>query len=138
MAIDGGTPVRATPLPWELPGAHWIGAEERELVLSVVDAKSPFRFYGLDLQHCVDRLEDAWRENFGHPYALAVNCGTAALHIVLAAMHIGPGDEKLRDDAAVGGRRAEGGDDLGAALSPHRRGLPVEPDGGNVSPGALG
>lgn len=95
LAIDGGTPVRVTPLPWELPGAHWIGAEERELVLSVVDAKSPFRFYGLDLQHCVDRLEDAWRENFGHPYALAVNCGTAALHIVLAAMHIGPGDEVL-------------------------------------------
>lgn len=95
LAIDGGTPVRATPLPWELPGAHWIGAEERELVLSVVDAKSPFRFYGLDLQHCVDRLEDAWRENFGHPYALAVNCGTAALHIVLAAMQIGPGDEVL-------------------------------------------
>lgn len=95
LAIDGGTPVRTTPLPWELPGAHWIGAEERELVLSVVDAQSPFRFYGPDLQHCVDRLEDAWREDFGHPYALAVNCGTAALHIVLAAMQIGPGDEVL-------------------------------------------
>jgi dTDP-4-amino-4,6-dideoxygalactose transaminase len=95
LAIDGGTPVRTAPLPWELPGAHFIGAEERELVLSVVDAKSPFRFYGPDLQHCVDRLEAQWQETFGHPYALAVNCGTAALHIVLGAMGVGPGDEVL-------------------------------------------
>ena len=95
LALDGGTPVRGAPLPWELPGAHWIGAEERELVLSVVDAKSPFRFYGPDPQHCVDRLEEAWRDSFGHPHALAVNCGTAALHIVLGAMEVGPGDEVL-------------------------------------------
>lgn len=95
LAIDGGRPVRTTPLPWELPGAHWIGAEEREMVVSVVDAKSPFRFYGLDPQFCVDRLEAAWCEKFGHPHALAVNCGTAALHIVLAAMEVGPGDEVL-------------------------------------------
>jgi len=95
LAIEGGAAVRTAPLPWELPGAHWIGAEERELVLSVVDAQSPFRFYGPDLQHCVERLETAWREKFGHPHALAVNCGTAALHIVLAAMGIGPGDEVL-------------------------------------------
>jgi 8-amino-3,8-dideoxy-alpha-D-manno-octulosonate transaminase len=95
LAIDGGTPVRTQPLPWELPGAHYIGQEERDLVLSVVDAQSPFRFYGPDPQHCVERLEAAWQEKFGHPYALAVNCGTAALHIVLAAMGIGPGDEVL-------------------------------------------
>ena len=95
LAIDGGTPIRAEPLPWELPGAHWIGAEERDLVLSVVEARSPFRYYGLDPQHCVDRLEAAWAEKFGHKHTLAVNCGTAALHIVLAAMEIGPGDEVL-------------------------------------------
>jgi dTDP-4-amino-4,6-dideoxygalactose transaminase len=95
LAIDGGTPIRTRPLPWELPGAHWIGQEERDLVLSVVDAQSPFRFYGPDPQHCVERLEAAWQEKFGHPYALAVNCGTAALHIVLAAMGVGPGDEVL-------------------------------------------
>ena len=68
LAIDGGTPIRAEPLPWELPGAHWIGAEERDLVLSVVEARSPFRYYGLDPQHCVDRLEAAWAEKFGHKH----------------------------------------------------------------------
>ena len=57
LAIDGGDPVRVAPLPWELPGAHYIGAEERALIDAVVDARSPFRFYGLDLQGMVDTLE---------------------------------------------------------------------------------
>lgn len=95
LAINGGTPVRTTPLPWELPGAHFIGAEERALVDQVVDAKSPFRFYGLDAQHMVDRLEAEWCRKFGHAHALGVNCGTAALHIALAAGEVGPGDEVL-------------------------------------------
>lgn len=95
LAIDGGTPVREAPLPWELPGAYFIGAEERALVDQVVDAQSPFRFYGLDAQHMVDRLEAEWCRKFGHAYALGVNCGSAALHIALAAGEIGPGDEVL-------------------------------------------
>jgi hypothetical protein len=28
LAIDGGTPVRHDPLPWEFPGGNRIGAEE--------------------------------------------------------------------------------------------------------------
>ena len=59
LAIDGGTPVRTDPLPWELPGAHYIGEEELELVSRVVRARSPFRFYGPDPQHMVDTLETA-------------------------------------------------------------------------------
>jgi dTDP-4-amino-4,6-dideoxygalactose transaminase len=95
LAIDGGEPVRTAPLPWELPGAYFIGAEERALVDQVVDARSPFRFYGLDAQHMVDRLESEWCRRFDHAYALGVNCGTAALHIALAAGEVGPGDEVL-------------------------------------------
>ena len=57
LAIDGGAPVRREPLPWELPGVHWIGEEERELVDRVVRARSPFRFYGPDPQHMVETLE---------------------------------------------------------------------------------
>lgn len=95
LAIDGGTPVRTEPLPWELPGAHWIGAEERELVDRVIDARSPFRFYGPDPQHMVDTLEAEWRAHCGRRYALGVSSGTAALQIALGAMGIGPGDEVL-------------------------------------------
>jgi 8-amino-3,8-dideoxy-alpha-D-manno-octulosonate transaminase len=95
LAIEGGTPVRDAPLPWELPGAHWIDAEERKLVDQVIDARSPFRFYGLDAQGMVDRLETEWCRTFGHRHALGVNSGSAALHIALAAFGVGPGDEVL-------------------------------------------
>lgn len=95
LAIDGGTPVRDTPLPWELPGAHWIGDEELELVERVVRARSPFRFYGPDLQRMVDTLEKEWCETYGHRHALGVSSGTAALNIAFSALGVGPGDEVL-------------------------------------------
>ena len=91
LAIDGGTPVRSMPLPWELPGANWIGEEERQLVEKVVAARSPFRFYGRDPQYMVDQLEREWCAAFGHRYALAVSSATAALSIAIAALGIGPG-----------------------------------------------
>ena len=95
LAIEGGEPVRTAPLPWELPGAHWIGEEELELVSRVVRARSPFRFYGPDLQHMVDTLEKEWCAAFGHKHALGVSSGTAALTIAMSALDIGPGDEVL-------------------------------------------
>ncbi|MCA1298485.1 DegT/DnrJ/EryC1/StrS family aminotransferase [Stappia indica] len=95
LAIEGGDPVRTEPLPWELPGAHWIGEEERALVEKVVLAQSPFRFYGPDPQHMVETLEREWCETHGHRHALAVSSGTAALSIALSALEIGPGDEVL-------------------------------------------
>jgi 8-amino-3,8-dideoxy-alpha-D-manno-octulosonate transaminase len=95
LAIDGGPPVRTLPLPWELPGANWIGEEERALVDKVLVARSPFRFYGPDLQHMVDRLEAEWCAAFGHRHALAVSSATAGLSIAIAALGLGPGDEVL-------------------------------------------
>ena len=95
LAIEGGSPIRDTPLPWELPGAYYIGEEEKRLVNQVIDARSPFRFYGLDAQGMVDRLEAEWCSTFGHKYALGVNSGSAALHIALAAFGVGPGDEVM-------------------------------------------
>ena len=95
LAIEGGTPVRTTPLPWEFPGASFIGEEELELVTSVVRAHSPFRFYGPHAQHMVDMLEHEWCEDFGHKHALGVASGTAALSIAMSALGIGPGDEVL-------------------------------------------
>jgi 8-amino-3,8-dideoxy-alpha-D-manno-octulosonate transaminase len=95
LAIEGGEPVRTKPLPWELPGAHWIGEEERELVERVVKSQSPFRFYGPNPQHMVETLEKEWCETYGHSNALAVSSGTAALSIALSALEVGPGDEVL-------------------------------------------
>ncbi|KTC85509.1 DegT/DnrJ/EryC1/StrS family aminotransferase [Legionella brunensis] len=88
-------PVRTQPLPWEFPGANWIDEEEQRLVNEVIKSHSPFRYYGPDLQHMVDRLESLFCQQLGVNYALGVSSGTAALHIVMAAFGVGPGDEVL-------------------------------------------
>lgn len=82
-------------LPYEWPGSYFIGEEEIEAVTRVLLARSPFRYYGHDLQHCADALEAAYRKRLNRQYALAVNSGTAALSIALSAMDVGPGDEVL-------------------------------------------
>ncbi|HSW89845.1 MAG TPA: DegT/DnrJ/EryC1/StrS family aminotransferase [Patescibacteria group bacterium] len=43
----------------------------------------------------VQRFENAFAKYVGTKYAVAVNSGTAAVHIALAALGIGPGDEVL-------------------------------------------
>ena len=50
LAIEGGTPVRKTPLPLEFPGVHHMDERETEAVLRVLRARSPFRYYGVAFQ----------------------------------------------------------------------------------------
>ena len=82
-------------LPQEWPGVHHYDEEEVAAATRVIRAKSPFRYYGPDLQHEVDQLEKEFAEYIGVKYCLAVSHGTAALQVALAAMEIGPGDEVL-------------------------------------------
>lgn len=88
-------PVRNSPLPWELPGAHYLDESEIEAVTKIIRSKSLFRFYGPDLQQAVNQLEQQFKKYVKREYALAVNSGTAALYIALAALNVGPGDEVL-------------------------------------------
>lgn len=82
-------------IPYEWPGSYFINEEGIEAVEKVLLARSPFRFYGHDLQGYADQLEAAFRERLGRPYALAVNSGTAALSLAMSALDIQPGDEVL-------------------------------------------
>jgi 8-amino-3,8-dideoxy-alpha-D-manno-octulosonate transaminase len=82
-------------LPYEWPGSYFIGEEEIEAVTKVLLARSPFRFYGHDLQHYADRTEDYFRERLGRKHALLVNSGTGALSVAMAAADVGPGDEVI-------------------------------------------
>ncbi len=95
LAVEGGEPVRRKALPGEWPGTHYFDKKELEYVTRVIKARTPFRFYGPDLQHMCDKLEEAFARHKGTKYALGVSSGSEALYSALAAMGVGPGDEVL-------------------------------------------
>lgn len=92
LALNGGTPVRVTPLDHGR-GASLIGEEELEAVSKVLKSQSLFRYYGPDLQGTVEAFERGVEAQLGTPHALAVSSGTGALVAALAALGVGPGDE---------------------------------------------
>jgi 8-amino-3,8-dideoxy-alpha-D-manno-octulosonate transaminase len=92
LAIDGGTPVRATMLD-PRRGASLIGEEEQAAVAAVLKSQSLFRYYGPDLQGTVEAFERGVESLLEVPHAVATSSGTAGLTSALAALGVGPGDE---------------------------------------------
>ena len=86
LAIDGGAPVRAVPLPY---GRHWIDDDDIAAVAEVL--RSDFLTTGPE----VGRFESAFASTVRAAEAVAVSSGTAALHAAVEALGIGPGDEVL-------------------------------------------
>jgi len=67
----------------------WIGAEEKQAVLQVLDS-------GMLVQGAVTaRLEEEFARLCGVKHAVAVASGTAALHVALLANGVVPGDEVI-------------------------------------------
>jgi UDP-4-amino-4-deoxy-L-arabinose-oxoglutarate aminotransferase len=65
---------------------------EEEEIASVVDSlKSGWITTGPK----VLRFEEMWRERLGVPHAVALNSATAGLHVALAGLDVGPGDEVI-------------------------------------------
>lgn len=95
LAIHGGTPVRAHPLPLEFPGIHHMDEEEVEAAVRVLRSRSPFRYYGVDLRGEVESFEAEFSAFLGVSHCLAVNSGTGALHVALSALSVGPGQEVI-------------------------------------------
>jgi dTDP-4-amino-4,6-dideoxygalactose transaminase len=95
LAIDGGTPARTKPLPLEFPGMHFFDDEEVEAAVRVLKSRSPFRYYGIDLQSEVDAFEREFAEFIGVNHALAVTSGSGALQTALSALGVGPGQEVI-------------------------------------------
>ena len=95
LAIDGGTPIRTKPLAQEWPGAHFMDQRETAAAVRVCKSKSLFRYYGLNLQNEVSKLEDEFAAYIGVKHGLAVSSATAALQVALGALGVGPGDEVL-------------------------------------------
>lgn len=94
-AIEGGTPVRSTPLRAGYWGSQFYDEKERAELLDVLDAQSPFRWYGAHTPAKVLQFEKEFAACMQTKYALAVTSGTAALQCAVAALEIGPGDEVI-------------------------------------------
>lgn len=88
LAIDGGPPVltRADYQNWPV-----ITEDERQLVREVLDCG----IVAGGTAPQVTALEREWREFCGARHCLTTGSGTAALHMALAAIDVGPGDEVL-------------------------------------------
>jgi 8-amino-3,8-dideoxy-alpha-D-manno-octulosonate transaminase len=95
LAIHGGAPVRAEPLPLEFPGVHYMDEREVQAATRVLRSRSLFRYYGLNPQCEADQFEAEFCAFTGARHALAVGSGTGALHVALAALGVGPGQEVI-------------------------------------------
>lgn len=95
LAIDGGAPVRTSPLRAGFLGASEIGEPEIEAVSGVLRSQKLFRHLLEDDESYAARLEAAYRERLGLPHALAVSGGTSALIAGLVGLGIGVGDEVI-------------------------------------------
>jgi perosamine synthetase len=87
LAIHGGKPVRSTPLP---PWPSY-GEEEIQAAIAVLRSGKLARQSGSK----VSQFEQAFAERFQVKHAIAVNSGTAAIHVALGALGIGPGDDVI-------------------------------------------
>lgn len=94
-AIDGGTPVRSTPLRAGYWGTQFYDEKERAELLEVLESQSPFRWYGTKPPLKVLTFEKEFAARMQVKYALGVTSGTAALQCAMAALEIGPGDEVI-------------------------------------------
>ncbi len=96
LAIEGGAPVRDKILRPGFWGSEFYDHAEREELLDVLEARSPFRWYGPGAAPPkVLAFEKAFAARMQTKYVLGVTSGTAALQTAVAALEIGPGDEVI-------------------------------------------
>ena len=87
IALQGGKPVRATPWPkWPL----FTDKDKADLVAVLEDGRMT-SITGPK----VKEFEEKYAAAFGARYALATCNGVMAIHLALAALEIGPGDEVI-------------------------------------------
>ena len=95
LAVEGGKPVRSARLTTQFEGANFIGEEEKRELDEAVETRSLFRFYGFTPPQKARTFEEEFQKFMGVKYALGVTSGTAALHVAISALGVGPGDEVI-------------------------------------------
>jgi len=87
LALKGGKPVRTEPMP----AYPVFGPEEEEAACRVVRSQNLCSQFGRE----TEQFEDEFAAYLGVKHAIGVSSGTTALHVALAALGIGPGDEVI-------------------------------------------
>jgi 8-amino-3,8-dideoxy-alpha-D-manno-octulosonate transaminase len=95
LAIDGGAPVRTRPLTGRNWGPQFYDDVERGHLNDVLESRNPFRWNNPADKSKVAQFERAVAARMQTQHALAVTSGTAALHVAMAALAVGPGDEVI-------------------------------------------
>jgi 8-amino-3,8-dideoxy-alpha-D-manno-octulosonate transaminase len=95
LAAEGGTPVRARPLVGPNWGPQYYDEKERQQLEEVLESRNPFRWNNPLPKSKAALFEDEFATRMQAKYCLAVTSGTAALHVAMAALEIGPGDEVI-------------------------------------------
>jgi len=93
LAIDGGTPVRASALHSRPYGPQFYDDVEKQELIEVLESRYPFRWWGGNSK--VLQFEQAYAKHLGVKHALGVTSGTTALYTAMAALEVGPGDEVI-------------------------------------------
>jgi 8-amino-3,8-dideoxy-alpha-D-manno-octulosonate transaminase len=95
LAVNGGTPVRSRPLSAPNWGPQYYDDKEKSQLDEVLAGRNPFRFNNPPEKSKVALFERECATRVRTSHALAVTSGTAALHVALAALGVGPGDEVI-------------------------------------------
>jgi dTDP-4-amino-4,6-dideoxygalactose transaminase len=91
LAIEGGTPVRAKPMPPRFALGEAEMAMVQEVLLHYRDKAADPGYQGIFEK----RYTDAFVKAMGGGYADAVATGTAAIYIAVAALNLPPGSEVM-------------------------------------------
>ena len=124
LAIDGGTPVRTTPMPsWPAIGAEEIAAAEQVLRSNRINY-----WTGEECKH----FEAEYATSVGREHGIALANGTLALELALRAFGIGPGDEVV-----VPARTFIATASAAVAVGAVPVVADIEPDSGNITADTL-
>jgi 8-amino-3,8-dideoxy-alpha-D-manno-octulosonate transaminase len=96
--LRAAEPPAATGAPDIEPGyvgPQFFDKQEEQALLEVLEAGSPFRYWGPGRPVKVLQFEGAFAKYMGARFALGVTSGTAALDCAVAALGLGPGDEVI-------------------------------------------
>lgn len=131
LAIDGGPKVRETPMTTSGPR---FGAEELEQLKEALDQQTLFYWHG----EKVKTFRKQFAELYGKKHCHMVTSGTAALHVAVSAIGVGPGGEvitsPMTDQGTVIAILARGAVPVFADLDPHTYNITAETIERRLSP----